>query len=244
MREMFLNADDFNQDIGGWDVSNVNNMREMFAYNASFNQDIGSWDVSNVEYMNEMFAYNASFNQDIGGWDVSNVINMSEMFRNTNVFNQDIGNWDVSNVNDMSNMFSYANKFNNNISSWIVSNVNNMSFMFSNDTMIFSIENYDKLLLEWSQLYLQEGVNFGPNYTYYCNSIDERQFIEDTFNWDISDSGIDCESVVINEVDLIDENRYIIKTLDILGRESLAKHTGIFIDIYNDGSTRKRLNIE
>ena len=144
----------------------------------------------------------------------------------------------------MSYMFNFAHKFNNDVSGWNVGNVTEMSNMFNNDSMIFSVENYDQLLLEWSQLYLEEGVFFGPNHTYYCNSIEQIQFIEETFNWSIVDYGLNCESVAINELDLIDENRYIIKTLDILGRESLARHSGIFIDIYNDGSRRKRLNIE
>ena len=52
---MFYGAENFNQDISGWDVSNVNNMYGMF-YNAkSFNQDISSWDVSGSTNMNDMF---------------------------------------------------------------------------------------------------------------------------------------------------------------------------------------------
>ena len=38
----------FNQDIGDWNTSNVNDMFQMFAGASSFNQDIGDWDTSNV----------------------------------------------------------------------------------------------------------------------------------------------------------------------------------------------------
>ena len=59
MQFMFTVARDFNQDISGWDVSNVIDMSEMFSAAYSFNQDISSWDVSNVTNMSYMF-YNAS----------------------------------------------------------------------------------------------------------------------------------------------------------------------------------------
>ena len=89
-------------------------------YENEFNQDIGGWDVSNVRYMEGMFKL-SSFNQDITGWDVSNVRNMISMFAGEAIydidgrdiytsFNQDISTWDVSNVTSMYNMFNnYSN---------------------------------------------------------------------------------------------------------------------------------------
>ena len=61
----------FNQPIGNWDVSNVEDMSYMF-YASNFNQPIGGWDVSNVKNMQGMFQF-GDFNQDISGWDVRNV---------------------------------------------------------------------------------------------------------------------------------------------------------------------------
>ncbi len=65
----------FNQNIGGWNVSNVTNMRAMFIWAKNFNQDISRWDVNNVTDMSGMFEEACSFDQDLSGWDVSSVVN-------------------------------------------------------------------------------------------------------------------------------------------------------------------------
>jgi len=62
----------------------------MFWLSKNFNQNIGGWDVSNVTDMNSMFYDAEDFNQDISGWDTSNVTNMNSMFRDATAFNQDI----------------------------------------------------------------------------------------------------------------------------------------------------------
>ena len=72
MNELFKNKP-FNQDIGGWDVSNVQSMWAMFRGASSFNKDIGNWDVSSVTLMNAMFRDASSFNQDLSGWCVTNI---------------------------------------------------------------------------------------------------------------------------------------------------------------------------
>ena len=122
----------FNQDIGNWDTSNVISMGTIF-FGTPFNQDISSWDVSNVTNMSYMFVA-TPFNQDISSWDVGNVTNTYRMFDGAGSFNSDISSWDVSNVTEMSEMFKGAISFNQDIGSWNVSNVVDMSRMFWNAT--------------------------------------------------------------------------------------------------------------
>ena len=96
-------------------------MSELFFQKSTFNENIGGWDVSKVENMYAMFYQASAFNQDIGGWDVSKVIDMGGMFYQAVAFNQDIGGWDVSKVTDMQYMFSTFNgatAFNQNLCAW------------------------------------------------------------------------------------------------------------------------------
>jgi surface protein len=57
-------------------------MSGMF-YESTFNQSIGNWNVSNVEDMELMFYGATSFNQDLSGWDVANVIYCADFSTNT-----------------------------------------------------------------------------------------------------------------------------------------------------------------
>ena len=73
MGGMFTGAINFNQDIGGWDVSNVTNMNHMFFEAFAFNQDIGTWNVSKVDDAEGMFLNANSFNVDyINEWNNKN----------------------------------------------------------------------------------------------------------------------------------------------------------------------------
>lgn len=212
MNNMFNHAKAFNQDIGDWNVSNVTNMNRMFSEAEAFNQDIGRWDVANVITMNSMFFGTDLFNQDISGWDVSSVQNMGAMFRQTKAFNQELGAWNVSSVSNMSDMF-FASPFNGDISQWNVSSVTNMSRMFrgssfnqniggwdvsgvSNMSDLFgagdlSTDNYDALLMGWSQLpELEEGVELGVGSTTFSPAAQAaRDTLVNDFGWTISDGG-------------------------------------------------------
>ena len=44
-------------------------MSSMFSFAIAFNQDLSGWDVSNVTNMNSMFSDAIAFNQDLSGWD-------------------------------------------------------------------------------------------------------------------------------------------------------------------------------
>jgi len=175
--------------INSWDVSSVTSMYGMFGGTA-FNQDISSWDVSSVEGMYNMFTRTA-FNQDISSWDVSSVADMTAMFYYATAFNQDISSWDVSSVTKMSGMFDSATAFNQDISSWDVSSVTHMDGMLKD--AILSRSNYDKLLVAWSALTLQNNVTFDVGTTKYTEATSDaataRQKIIDDFSWTINDGG-------------------------------------------------------
>ena len=106
MSYMFNGNSIFNQPIGSWDVSNVNNMSYMFMQAFNFNQDISNWNVSNVYTMEWMFYqayfFNNNGNSNIGFWNTFNVQNMSTMFHDAWAFNQNISMWPVSNVTNHS----------------------------------------------------------------------------------------------------------------------------------------------
>jgi surface protein len=193
---MFALAEVFNQPLSNWDVSNVKDMNYMFAGAENFNQSIGNWDVSNVTEMTGMFSGAISFNQPLNNWDVSKVTRMNAMFTDAASFNQPINNWDVSNVIWMTYMFEGAISFDQPIDEWNVSSVTSMYDMFESVTL--STQNYDALLIGWSQLSLENSVPFsGGNSRYSSNSAAARQYIIDTYGWTIIDGGSLTDSFIL-----------------------------------------------
>jgi surface protein len=137
---MLFEATSFNQDLSGWDVSQVTNMSYMFHGATSFNQDLSGWDVSQVTNMGSMFYDATSFNQDLSGWDVSQVVNMSCMFYGATSFNQDLSGWDVSQVVNMSYMFHGATSFNQDLSGWNVVQLRDSENVFDGTMLIATLQ--------------------------------------------------------------------------------------------------------
>ncbi|WP_293015557.1 BspA family leucine-rich repeat surface protein [Mongoliibacter sp.] len=201
MRSMFRNAQDMT--YNATDVPNLSeviSMREMFSNNFNFNGDINNWDVSNVRDMSSMFRTARSFNQDLNNWDVSKVINMHFMFLGASSFNGNISNWDVSSVTDMNFMFSSAFAFNQDLGSWNISKVVNMN-NFLQGASVFSQDNYDALLVGWSQLDILNKISFTVDVKYSCAGVFGRQALITNFDWTISDGGLymPIPSLVLDE---------------------------------------------
>ena len=120
--------------------------------------------------------------------NLSNVTNMSNMFRNTSSANPDTINWDVSSVTNMSLMFYFAPSANPDTSNWDVSNVTNMGNMFENSNL--SVENLTACYENWSQLSLQQNVEFGAGaIKYNASGQSGRNILVNTYNWSITDGG-------------------------------------------------------
>lgn len=76
----FAYANAFNQDISGWNTSNVTNMAGMFESSVSFNRSLASWNISNVTNMTDMFkkvvSYsmsNENYSSTLVGWGSQSV---------------------------------------------------------------------------------------------------------------------------------------------------------------------------
>jgi surface protein len=213
MSSMFRNASIANPDVSNWDVSNVNRVGSMFFNATSANPDVSNWDVSNVTTMNSMFRSATSANPDTTNWNVSSVTTMSFMFQSASSANPDTSNWDVSSVTDMGFVFYFATSANPDTSNWNVgsvitmyrmfqgalianpdttnwdvSSVTDMEFMFENSNL--SVENLTLIYENWSQLTLQQNVQFGAGtIKYNASGQSGRDILENTYNWDITDGG-------------------------------------------------------
>ena len=182
---MFLGSV-YNQPIGSWNTSQVTDMSYMFNNDHVFNQDISGWDTSHVTSMRGIFSGDWAFDQPIGSWNTSSVTDMYGMFIASN-FNQDISGWDTSQVTDMGGTFALSN-FNKDISSWDIGNVLSMFNMFNMVTL--STENYDSILLGWSNQSVQDNVTFNAGSSQYSwQGKINRDILTDLHGWVITDGG-------------------------------------------------------
>ena len=139
MREMFMGAVSFNQDLSTWNVLMVESMAWMFSGAVDFNSPL--FRVTIVSDVSGMFKDAVSFNQDLSRWIISSATTkMSEMFAGAEKFNSPLfrvfseGNLGDRVDCDMSIMFMGASAFNQRVSHWEVENVVSMESMFEGAT--------------------------------------------------------------------------------------------------------------
>ncbi|MDG1790729.1 MAG: T9SS type A sorting domain-containing protein [Flavobacteriaceae bacterium] len=129
-------------------------------------------------------------------------------------------------ITDMNALFSYS-AFNQDISSWDVSNVTNFTNFVDNSSI--SVLNYDALFTGWSALTLQQGVTFSNSTEQYCSSGDARQSIIDTYGWTITDAGLDCSTLSVEDETQLAISIYPNPTNDKLFIQGLSDATEVFI---------------
>ena len=122
--------------------------------------------------------------------------------------------WDVSSVTNMSSMFFYATSFNQSLNNWDISSVINMQEMFSYSSL--STDNYDGVLNSWSQQDVISGVILRAIGVNYCNGEDARQNLIDTYEWIITDDGLDCATAGVDDQNQLDISIYPNPTSDIV----------------------------
>jgi|GEM_PF-3637238 len=180
---------------------------------------------------------------NLGQWDVSNITNMLASFYRCNLGDVDLSSWNVSNVTTFKNAFNASSWTGNGAGNWDVTSVTTAENMFAGANL--STTNYDALLQGWAgQSGLQLNVIFhaGSSSTY-CNASSEKQLLETTHGWIITDGGQDCTAgvedmgVVVNTIEFypnpIKNNLHIeglnpglpIVIYDVLGAQVFSAQT-------------------
>ncbi|MDR9391821.1 MAG: BspA family leucine-rich repeat surface protein, partial [Trueperaceae bacterium] len=180
LSDLFRDATAFDQELGGWDVSNVTDLTRTFAGATAFRAGVAAWDVGNVTSTNATFEGATAFDEDLGAWDVANVVDftstfegaaafagdvrtwdtgaarwMDGMFRDATSFDGDVGGWDVAGVQDLSSAFEGATAFDRDLGGWDVRSVLNMDGTFEGSGM--SQAAYDATLVGWAAAIEGEG---------------------------------------------------------------------------------------
>ncbi len=197
MKAMFKNAIAYNQPMNSWNVASVTTLEEMFNGATVFNQNIDAWNVRGVLTTEAMFYNATSFNQPLNNWRVANSTNMDYMFRNAVAFNQPLDQWDLGSLS-MRYFLSGATTFNQELSAWDVSGVTDMRYML--DHTALNRENYDTTLIAWSDQELSNGIALGAQGLPYCDALEERQAIIDSYSWTISGDVLDCPIPVCTQL--------------------------------------------
>ena len=165
IRGIFNGCGNINPDVTNWDISsNCLDIVSAFANLSNFERNLSNWDVSEVKEMQSAFLSCTSFTgQGLDTWVTTSLINLERTFQNDNSFNQDLSGWDFSNVTDMRN--------------W-------------GENWGMDTNNYDKLLISLASQTLQPNLtNVVMSSAYSSAAASARDFIINTYNWQIIDNG-------------------------------------------------------
>lgn len=118
--EVLPGANDFNQDVSGWDVSGGTKFDRMFYRASAFNQDISGWNVSSGTSFTSMFRFASTFNQDVGNWNLSSGRYFLYMFHGASSFSQELCPWGKfhSDSSDYTDMFESSGCPDKNSPTW------------------------------------------------------------------------------------------------------------------------------
>lgn len=167
---LFENQATFNEDLSGWNVSNIQCTRRMFNGCVSFLGlglenwktywfyntagmfygcenlicNLSAWNVSNIKYAQHMFGGCSNFNSDLSNWRFKQLTDSGFMFYGCENFNADLSAWNVKNATTIEYMFHGCDNFNSDLSAWNVTNVTNMRNMF------YNCERFNSDLSNWN----------------------------------------------------------------------------------------------
>jgi surface protein len=191
--------------------------------------------LSNVTRMNNMFRSASIANPDVSNWDVSSVDSMHAMFMDNSVANPDVSNWITTSIDNLSYMFANASSANPDIYNWDVSSVTDKRRMFGNSNL--SEENQTACYENWSQLQLQQNVEFNAGDTQYFEAGQAgRDILVNTYNWTITDGGVKIPFII--EVNTANTGVSNADQFQFTGAEGdydvVAKQGGVITDTFND----------
>ncbi|TYK64421.1 immunoglobulin-like domain-containing protein [Colwellia echini] len=172
------------------DLSQVTHMTSMFINAKSFNGDVSQWQVGNVIKARSAFENTDAFNSDISKWDVSSMEDIDLMFKAAININPAVSNWDTHNINTMRGTFDGTTLFNQDLSQWNVTNLEQAQLDFISNTAM-SVENYDALLISWSQQPVKSGVRLDVDNTQHSIAGQAaKDILINTYGWEITDDGL------------------------------------------------------
>ncbi|MDC1162518.1 BspA family leucine-rich repeat surface protein, partial [Tenacibaculum sp.] len=185
---------------GTYTVKISGSIGQLYANNQSVTdkmQSVEQWGASKFTSFRRAFA--GADNVVINATDIpdlSNVTSMEGAFLNCKKLVDNGGqmqNWDVSIVENFTSTFQGASLFGENLGDWDISSMTSAINMLNGTA--FSSSNYDKTIIGWSTVELEQiipqNINLGASGINYCISDPERDILIGN-GWSFTDAGRQC----------------------------------------------------